>query len=283
MNASKSGTFKIGGDLEVNRLGFGAMRITGEGVWGQPKDKPEAIRVLKRAVELGVNLIDTSDAYGPNVSEELIAEALYPYPADLVVATKGGLVRTGPGVWNQDGSPEHLREAITGSLERLKLEQIELYQLHRIDSKVPLADTINTLVEFQKEGKVKHLGLSEVTVDQIKQVQEMMEVTTVQNLYNLTDRKHEEVLKYCEANNIGFIPWYPLATGALASDPRLSEIAAKHSAMPSQIALAWLLKKSPVILPIPGTSSVAHLEENVAAVDVELSDEDFATLDSLVA
>jgi pyridoxine 4-dehydrogenase len=282
MDASKSGTFLIGGDLKVNRLGFGAMRITGEGIWGQPKDKPEALRVLKRAVELGVTLIDTADAYGPFVSEELIAEALYPYPADLIIATKVGLTRSGPNVWDQDASPAHIREGIEGSLKRLKLDQIPLYQLHRIDSKVPLEDTLSTLAEIQKEGKVKHLGLSEVTVEQIKKVRETIEVVSVQNQYNLTDRKHEDVLAYCEENNIAFIPWHPLATGKLATDSRLSEIAAAHEATPSQIALAWILKKSPVMLPIPGTSSVAHLEENIAGADITLSDEEFAELDSLV-
>jgi aryl-alcohol dehydrogenase-like predicted oxidoreductase len=281
MDASKSGTFSIGGDLNVNRLGFGAMRITGEGVWGQPKDKPEAIRVLKRAVELGVNLIDTADAYGPFVSEELIAEALHPYPADLVIATKVGLERPGPGVWEVNGSAAHIREGVEGSLKRLKLEHIQLYQLHRIDPKVPLSETITTLAELQKEGKIKHIGLSEVSVDEIKKVRDMVEVVSVQNLYNLTDRKHDDVLKYCEENDIAFIPWFPLATGKLASDSRLSEIATAHAAQPSQIALAWLLKKSPVILPIPGTSSVAHLEENIAAADITLSDEEFATLDAL--
>lgn len=281
MNTSHNTTFAIGGDLEVNRLGFGAMRITGEGVWGQPKDKDEALRVLKRSLELGVNLIDTADAYGPYVSEELIAEALYPYPAGLVIATKVGLVRTGPGVWNQDARPEHIREAIKGSLQRLKLDHIDLYQLHRIDSKVPVAETIGAILELQKAGTIKHFGLSEVTVEEIKEVQRMIPVVSVQNLYNLTDRKHEDVLKYCEEQNIGFIPWFPLATGKLATESRLSEIAEKYQATPSQIALAWLLKKSPVMLPIPGTSSVAHLEENMAAAKIELSDEDFAIVDSL--
>jgi pyridoxine 4-dehydrogenase len=274
-------TFSIGGDLSVNRLGFGAMRITGEGVWGQPKDKGEAIRVLKRAVELGINLIDTADAYGPYVSEELIAEALYPYPAGLVIATKGGLVRPAAGVWDQDARPEHLREALAGSLQRLKLDHIDLYQLHRIDSKVPMADTINALSEMQKAGKVKHLGLSEVSVDEIKEAQKIVTVASVQNLYNLTDRKHEDVLKYCEEQGIAFIPWFPLATGKLSTESRLSEIAEKYQATPSQIALAWLLMKSPVILPIPGTSSVAHFEENFAATKIDLSEEDFTTIDSL--
>jgi aryl-alcohol dehydrogenase-like predicted oxidoreductase len=297
MDASKSGRFSIGansgemsgsiaaqeGSSTVHRLGFGAMRITGEGVWGQPKDRDEAIHVLKRAVELGVNFIDTADAYGPYVSEELIVEALHPYPADLLIATKVGLTRSGPGVWESDASPAHIRESIEGSLKRLKVDQIELYQLHRIDPKVPVEDTIRTLVELQKEGKFKHFGLSEVSVEEIKKVQEMIPVATVQNLYNLSERKHEDVLKYCERNGIGFIPWFPLNTGKLATDERLAEIAASHNASPSQIALAWLLKKSPVMLPIPGTSSVKHLEENIAAADIMLSDEDYAKLEGLSA
>jgi pyridoxine 4-dehydrogenase len=276
-------TFKIGGTLEVNRLGFGAMRITGEGVWGQPKDIEEAKRVLKKAVELGVNFIDTADAYGPFVSEQLIGDTLAPYPEDMVIATKAGLVRPAAGVWDLDGSAAHINEAITGSLERLKLETIDLYQLHRIDPKVPLQETITALLNLQKEGKVKYLGLSEVSVDDIKNVEALgMKVATVQNLYNISDRKHEDVLKYCEENNIGFIPWFPLATGELAKgDGPLTAIAAKYNAMPSQIALAWLLKKSPVMLPIPGTSSVQHLEENMAGGDIELSDEDFETLNEI--
>lgn len=280
MNTIK--TFKIGGDMEVNRLGFGAMRITGEGVWGEPKDIDEAKRVLKRAVELGVNFIDTADAYGPFVSEQLIGDTLAPYPAGMVIATKGGLVRPAPGVWDTDGSPAHIREAIEGSLKRLKLDRIDLYQLHRIDAKVPLEDTINTLKELQSEGKIRHIGLSEVSVEEIKKVQAMIAVATVQNLYNISDRKHEDVLKYCEENNIGFIPWYPLAIGELAkNDGPLTAIVAKYNAAPSQIALAWLLKKSPVMLPIPGTSSVLHLEENMAGGDIELSDEDFEALNNL--
>jgi pyridoxine 4-dehydrogenase len=275
-------TFKIGGDLEVNRLGFGAMRITGDGVWGQPKDVEEAKRVLKKAVELGVNFIDTADAYGPYVSEQLIGETLSPYPAGLVIATKAGLVRTGPGVWNTDGSPKHIREAIDGSLQRLKLDHIDLYQLHRIDSKTPVEETIGVFKDLQQAGKIRHFGLSEVTVEEIKKVQKMITVTTVQNLYNISERKHQAVLEYCEANNIGFIPWFPLATGNLAKgDGPLSAIAAKYKAAPSQIALAWILKKSSVTLPIPGTSSVKHLEENMAALKIELSDEDFKELDEL--
>jgi pyridoxine 4-dehydrogenase len=280
MNTNK--TFKIGGDLEVNRLGFGAMRITGEGVWGEPKDVEEAKRVLKRAVELGVNFIDTADAYGPYVSEQLIGDTLAPYPAGMVIATKAGLVRPAPGVWDIDGSAAHIKEAIEGSLKRLKLDSIDLYQLHRIDPKVSLEETIGALKELQSEGKIRHIGLSEVSVEDIKKVQAMVTVATVQNLYNISDRKHEDVLKYCEENNIGFIPWFPLATGELAkSDGPLTAIAAKYNAAPSQIALAWLLKKSPVTLPIPGTSSVSHLEENMAGGDIELSEEDFEALNNL--
>jgi pyridoxine 4-dehydrogenase len=276
-------TFKIGGEIEVNRLGFGAMRITGEGVWGQPKDIEEAKKVLLRAVELGVNFIDTADAYGPFVSEQLIGDTLAPYPSGMVIATKAGLVRPGPGTWDLNGSAAHIKEAITGSLERLKLDAIDLYQLHRIDPKVPLEETIGALLELQKQGKVRYLGLSEVSVEDIKNVEALgMKVATVQNLYNISDRKHEDVLKYCEDNGIGFIPWFPLATGELAkSDGPLTAIAAKYAAMPSQIALAWLLKKSPVTLPIPGTSSVKHLEENMAGGDIELSDEDFEALNAI--
>jgi aryl-alcohol dehydrogenase-like predicted oxidoreductase len=283
-NAEKSGTFTIGGNLTVNRLGFGAMRITGEGVWGRPKNEEEAKNVLRRAVELGVNLIDTADAYGPNVSEELIGETLSPYPNDLVIATKVGLIRTGPGVWTTDASPAHIQEAIVGSLRRLKLECIDLYQLHRIDQATPIEDTIGALLDLQKEGKIKHIGLSEVTVEEIQKVQEMAEVVSVQNIYNLSNRKHAEVLAYCEENNIGFIPWYPLDTGKLTEGAgTVAEIAAAHNATPGQIALAWLLKKSPVMLPIPGTGSVAHLEENIAAADIALSEKDFAQLDMMTS
>jgi len=282
MNASSSSTFKIGGVLTVNRLGFGAMRITGKGIWGKPANVEEARRVLRRAVELKINFIDTADSYGPNVSEELIGETLAPYPKGVVIATKVGLVRPGPDVWNMNAKPDHIFKSVEGSLSRLKLKQIELYQLHRIDLKTPLADTIGALKELQKSGKIKHLGLSEVSVAEIKKVREMVEVVTVQNLYNFSDRKHEDVLAYCEKNNIGFIPWFPLATGSLAQDGSpLSKIAAKYKVNPGQIALAWLLKKSPVMLPIPGTSTVSHLEENVAAAEIKLSEEDFKTLASL--
>jgi pyridoxine 4-dehydrogenase len=276
-------TFKIGGEVEVNRLGFGAMRITGDGVWGQPKDIDEAKRVLKRIVELGVNFIDTADSYGPFVSEELIGETLAPYPAGFVIATKVGLVRTGPGVWNTDASPAHIKEAIAGSLKRLKLDHIDLYQLHRIDPKTPLEETINTFKDLQKAGMMRHIGLSEVTVEEIKKAQTMVKVATVQNRYNISDRKSEDVLKYCEDQHIGFIPWFPLAMGNLAKDNGpLAAIALKYHAAPSQVALAWLLKKSPVMLPIPGTSSVKHLEENMAALKIDLSDEDLEELNALV-
>ena len=253
-------TFLIGGDLSVQRLGFGAMRITGKGVWGPPADRPEAIRVLKRAVELGINLIDTAESYGPYVSEELIAEALYPYPKGLVIATKAGFDRTGPDKWQVNCRPERLREGLEGSLKRLRLDRIDLFQLHRIDDKVPEAEQFETLREFQRGGKVRHLGLSEVTIDQIERARRYFNVASVQNKYNLVDREWENVLEYCERENIAFIPWYPLRVGKL-SNP--------------QKALAWLLKRSQVMLPIPGTSKVKHLEENVAAAQIELSDEEF--------
>jgi pyridoxine 4-dehydrogenase len=279
MQASKSGTFNIGGDLPVHRLGFGAMRITGDGVWGPPKDKAEALRVLRRAVELGVNLIDTAEAYGPQVSEELIAEALHPYPQDLVIATKGGLDRTGPGQWPVNGRPERLREELDGSLRRLRLERIDVYQLHRIDDKVPEADQFGFLAEAQRSGKIRHIGLSEVTVDQIERARTFFPVVSVQNRYNLADREWENVLDFCEREQIGFIPWFPLQTGKLAgAGGPLAKIAAAHRAMPAQVALAWLLRRSPVMLPIPGTSKVKHLEENMAAVDVELTEEEFRAL-----
>ncbi len=268
--------------MEVNRLGFGAMRITGEGIWGQPKDVAEAKRVLQRAVELGVNLIDTADAYGPFVSEELIGETLAPYPAGMVIATKAGLVRPGPGVWNVDASPAHIKEAFEGSLKRLKLERIDLYQLHRIDPKVPVEESIAVFTDLQSRGKIRHIGLSEVSVDDIKRVQKVATVATVQNLYNISNRKHEDVLKYCEEQNIGFIPWNTLAIGAVATDERLAELSKKYAVTPAQLALAWLLEKSPVMLPIPGTSSVRHLEENMAANDIEISAEDMEALSGLV-
>jgi pyridoxine 4-dehydrogenase len=277
--AAASGTFKIGGDLPVHRLGFGAMRITGSGIWGPPVDHDESIAVLKAAVELGVTIIDTADSYGPHVSEELIAEALHPYPADLVIATKAGLVRPGPGKWEPDGRPRHLREAVEGSLKRLRLDRIDLLQLHRPDPKVPFHDQVGTLVEMQHEGKIRHIGLSNVGVEQIEAARQLAEIVSVQNLYNLTDCESEDVVEYCTRENIAFIPWFPLATGDLAKHGgQLAQIAHRHKALPSQIALAWLLAKSPVILPIPGTSKVEHLKENLGAAALKLSDADTTTL-----
>jgi aryl-alcohol dehydrogenase-like predicted oxidoreductase len=277
--AQAAGTFALGGDLTVNRLGFGAMRITGKGVWGPPDDHDEAIRVLRRAVDLGVNFIDTADSYGPYVSEELIREALSPYPDDLVIATKAGLLRTGPDVWIPLGFPGYLRQELELSLRRLGVERIDLFQLHRIDDKFPLEDQIGELAALQQEGKIRHIGLSEVDVDQLSAAQKIAPIVSVQNMYNLTARSAEPVLDACEAQGLGFIPWFPLAAGPLAaSDGPLQRIAADHDATASQLALAWLLKRSPVMLPIPGTSKVSHLEQNVAAAEIELSDEEFETL-----
>ncbi len=272
----KTGTFRIGEDgPTVRRLGFGAMRITGPGIWGDPPDREVAKQVLRRAVELGVNLIDTADSYGPHVSEELIAEALYPYPEDLVIATKGGLQRTGPGEWPRDGRPEHLREACEGSLRRLRLDAIELYQLHAPDEKVPYPESLGTLIELCGEGKIRHIGISNVDLGLLDTARGMTEIATVQNRYNLIDRHSEDVLEECEAAGIGFIPWFPLATGSLAEPGGpLDEIARVHDTTPAQVALAWLLQRSPVMLPIPGTGSVEHLEENLAAADLTLSDEE---------
>ncbi|MCV7300075.1 aldo/keto reductase [Mycobacterium barrassiae] len=272
-------TFTIGGELTVNRLGFGAMRLTGKGVWGPPADRDECIRVLRRLVELGVNFIDTADSYGPYVSEELIKEALHPYPDGLVVATKAGLLRVGPDTWEPLGFPAYLRQECEMSLRRLGVDTIDLFQLHRIDNKFPAEDQIGELVKLQQEGKIRHIGLSEVTVDQLEAAQKIATIATVQNMYNLSVRTAEPVLDACESQNIGFIPWFPLAAGPLAAaDGPLQRIAADHGASPSQLALAWLLKRSPVMLPIPGTSKVDHLEENVAAARIELSDEEFETL-----
>ena len=272
-------TFTIGGDLTVNRLGFGAMRLTGKGVWGPPADHDECIRVLRRLVEIGVNFIDTADSYGPYVSEELIKEALHPYPDGLVVATKAGLVRTGPDEWPVLGFPAYLRQECEMSLRRLGVDTIDLFQLHRIDDKFPAEDQVGELVKLQQEGKIRHIGLSEVNVDQLEAAQKVATIVSVQNMYNLSVRTAEPVLEACESQNIGFIPWFPLAAGPLAAaDGPLQRIAADHDASPSQLALAWLLKRSPVMLPIPGTSKVAHLEENVAAAGIELSDDEFETL-----
>jgi len=279
ITAARSGTFHLGGDRPVHRLGFGAMRITGDGVWGPPKDRKEALAVLRRAIELGVNLIDTAESYGPHVSEELIAEALHPYPKDLVIATKGGLDRPGPGQWTPNGKPERLREELEGSLRRLRLARIDLWQLHRIDPAVPEEKQFETIQKFVREGKIRHVGLSEVTVEQIERARRFFAVVSVQNKYNLADREWESVLEHCERENIGFIPWFPLQTGKLASDGGpLADLAKQHRATPAQVALAWLLKRSPVMLPIPGTSKVKHLDENMAAVTIELSDEEFAKI-----
>ncbi len=276
--AEASGTFAIGGDLTVNRLGFGAMRLTGPGVWGPPADPDECIRVLRRAVELGVDFIDTADSYGPHVSEELIREALHPY-TDVVIATKAGLLRTGPDQWPVLGYPPYLRQECETSLRRLGVDRIDLFQLHRIDDKYPAEDQLGELVALQQEGKIRHIGLSEVDVDQLRAAQKTATIVSVQNMYNLTSRGAEPLLDACEADGIGFIPWFPLAAGPLAApDGPLQRMAADHRASPSQLALAWLLKRSPVMLPIPGTSKVAHLEENVAAAGIELSDEEFDTL-----
>ncbi len=282
--AAQSGTFKIGGDLPVYRLGFGAMRITGPGIWGEPHNPAEAIAVLKRALELGINFIDTADSYGPEVSERLIAEALHPYPDGLVIATKGGLMRGGPNNWYPNGKPEHLRTALEGSLKRLKLDCIDLYQLHRIDPDVPAAESLGVLADMQKEGKIRHIGLSEVNADQLRMAQKIVPIVTVQNRYNLTDREWESMVDLCEQENIGFIPWFPLATGDLAKPGSvLAEMAKRLDAQPSQLALAWLLRRSKTMLPIPGTSSVAHLEDNTHAASIQLSDDDYAALSALQA
>jgi aryl-alcohol dehydrogenase-like predicted oxidoreductase len=279
LDAAQSGTFHLGGDLPVHRLGFGAMRITGKGIWGPPADHKESLAVLRRAIELGVNLIDTAEAYGPHVSEELIAEALHPYPKGLVIATKGGLERTGPNEWPVNGRPERLRQGVEGSLRRLRVERIDLWQLHRIDPDVPEEDQFGVIREFQREGKILHAGLSEVTVEQIERARKFFDVVSVQNRYNLADREWENVLDYCDRENIGFIPWFPLATGKLAEKGGpLARIAERHHATPAQIALAWLLKRSKVILPIPGTSKVSHLEENVGGAGISLSNEEFAEI-----
>lgn len=278
--AAKSGEFLIGGDLRVTRLGFGAMRITGKGIWGEPANRPEAIRVVKRAVELGVNFIDTADAYGPNVSEEIIAEALYPYPAGLVIATKGGFERPGPDKWVENGRPEYLKSACEGSLRRLRLDRIDVYQLHRIDPKVPAEDQLGALKDLQAQGKIKHIGLSEVSVKQIKHARSIVPIVSVQNRYSLSDRGSEDVLEYCEHEKIGFIPWFPLAAGKLSGpDSPVSRVAAQMKATPSEVALAWLLARSPVMLPIPGTSSVAHLEQNVAASGLKLDEKTMQEFD----
>jgi len=279
LDASESGSFRIGGEIEVHRLGFGAMRLTGPGIWGPPVDRAEAIRTLKRVPDLGINFIDTADSYGPHVSEQLIREALYPYDG-ILIATKAGLRRPSPGQWERDGRPEYLRQQAIKSRERLGLEQIGLWQLHSIDPKVPRDEQFAVIKSLQEDGIIRHAGLSNVTVDDIKAASKMFKVATVQNRYNLVDRGSEDVLNYCEENGIGFIPWFPLAAGRLVkAGSILDTVANAHNATPGQIALAWVLKRSPVMLPIPGTSKVTHLDENVAAVNIELSDEEFDSLD----
>ena len=278
LDASESGSFRIGGEIEVHRLGFGAMRLTGPGIWGPPVDRAEAIRTLKRVPDLGINFIDTADSYGPHVSEQLIREALYPYDG-ILIATKAGLRRPSPGQWERDGRPEYLRQQAIKSRERLGLEQIGLWQLHSIDPKVPRDEQFAVIKSLQEDGIIRH-ALSNVTVDDIKAASKMFKVATVQNRYNLVDRGSEDVLNYCEENGIGFIPWFPLAAGRLVkAGSILDTVANAHNATPGQFALAWVLKRSPVMLPIPGTSKVTHLEENVAAVNIELSDEEFDSLD----
>lgn len=285
--AEAAGTFAFGGELSVNRLGYGAMRITGPGIWGPPADKAAALAVLKRALDLGVNLIDTADSYGPNVSEELIAEALYPYPAGLVIATKGGLLRPGPNQWVPDGRPTHLREALEGSLRRLKVNQIDVYQFHRPDPKVPFEDSVGEIAKLRDEGKIRFVGLSNVTIEELARAQKIIPIVSVQNHYNLarptSERmdaaQSEQMIDACARQNIGFFPWAPVSGGALTqSGGALDTIAKAHNATPGQIALAWLLRRSPTVLPIPGTSSVAHLEENAQAATITLTDEEFASI-----
>jgi pyridoxine 4-dehydrogenase len=282
VTAKSSGTFAIGGDVTVNRLGFGAMRLTGDGIWGEPRDPDECKRVLRRALELDVNLIDTADSYGPEVSERLIAEALYPYPDDLLIATKGGLTRSGPGQWDPDGRPEHLRQACEGSLSRLRLERIDLYQLHRPDPDVPLEESLGALIELRDEGKIARIGLSNVSVEQLARARELTPIVSVQNRYNLIDRADEDVLEECEREGLAFFPWFPLSTGTLARPGGpLAQIAGRHEASPAQLALAWLLHRSPVMVPIPGTASVQHLEQNVGAARIELSPDEMRDLEEV--
>ncbi len=279
MNLAENTTFKLGGNMPVNRLGFGAMRITGDGIWGWPADRPNALKVLRRAVELGVNLIDTADAYGPDTSELLIAEALHPYPSGLVIATKGGLTRPGPGSWKPNGQPDYLKKCVEGSLKRLKLERIELYQLHRVDPKVPMEESLGAIKEMQDAGKIRHVGLSEVSPEQIAQARKVLPIVSVQNRYNLLDRDWEKTLAYCEKEQLGFMPWSPIGgSGGLKASATLQAVAKAHRTSVYQVALAWLLQRSPVMLPIPGTASIAHLEENVAATNLKLTPEEWKSL-----
>lgn len=282
-DAKLSGTFTIDGDLTVHRMGFGAMRITGNGIWGEPTDPKEALRVLRKAVELGIDLIDTADSYGPEVSERLICEALYPYPKDLVIATKGGLTRQGPNKWAPVGRPEYLRQCVEMSLRRLRLERIDLYQLHRVDAKVPVEESLGALADLQKAGKIRHVGLSEVSPEEIERAQRTAKIVSVQNRYNLGDREHDKTLNYCEKHHLGFIPWFPVAAGKLAAaGGPLEAFAKRHNVSVAQLSLAWLLHRTQVMLPIPGTSSVQHLEENVAAANVKLSDQEWKEIEGAV-
>jgi aryl-alcohol dehydrogenase-like predicted oxidoreductase len=280
VNAKTSGAFAIGGDLTVNRLGYGAMRITGDGIWGEPKDREGAKKVLRRAVELGVNFIDTADSYGPDVSEQLIGEALAPYPKDVVIATKAGLTRQGPNQWLPVGRPEYLIQEVEMSLRRLKLERLDLWQLHRIDPKVPVEESLGAIKKLQEQGKIRHIGLSEVKPHEIDKARKIVEIVSVQNQYNLSDRRHEDVVEYCTKHQLAFIPWFPVAGGKLVKPGgKLDTVAKEHGATVSQLSLAWLLHHSPVMLPIPGTSSVAHLEENIAAAGVKLSDAEWKEIE----
>jgi pyridoxine 4-dehydrogenase len=282
-SANDNLSFSIGGDLPVNRLGFGAMRLTGEGIWGWPPDRENARKVLRRAVELGANLIDTADAYGPETDELLIAEALYPYPRGLVIATKGGNTRPGRDQWVPDGRPEYLKQCVDKSLKRLKLERIDLYQLHRVDPKVPMEDSLGALKEAQNAGKIRHIGLSEVSAEQVQRARKIVPIATVQNRYNMTDRKWDNTLSYCEKEKIGFMPWAPVGGTRGMSSTSLEKIAKDHSITIYQLGLAWLLHRSPVMLPIPGTSSLAHLDENMAARKIQLSPEEWKTIDELAS
>ena len=276
--AGAAGTITIGGDLTVNRLGYGAMRITGQGIWGPPADRDEALRVLRRAMELGVDFIDTANSYGPHISEELIAEALHPYPSGLVIATKGGLERAGPNEWHPRGDPDYLRRELEGSLRRLRLDRVDLYQLHRIDPEVPEGEQFGVLEEFQRTGLVRHIGLSEASVEEIERARKVVPIVAVQNRYNVEDRKWESVLDYCEREKLAFLPWAPLSAGKIGQESAVERVAKRRSSTPLQVAIAWLLARSPVMLPIPGTSRVSHLEENVAAASLRLASQDLAEL-----